>query len=170
MKQEFNIPENTDKVSVEEANGRIVVEFIAKKSTFTDGDIVRATTNSRTITGIYYAGWVTATNNDRVLYNKSVSIEILNNEEKYRFLESLKDKNIEFSFEIHRFIPIQWVPKEGELVYVASIIDSDTLTYSITYDEFDDKEIFERGLIFKTKKEAEDKALKIINYLKTCND
>ena len=165
MKQEFTIPENTDKISVEEVNGKIVIEFITKPNIFKNGDIVKATFNSYTITGIYYAGWVTSKNNDRILYDKSLSIEVLNNEERDEFLESLKDNNIEFSFEKHRFIPIKWVPKENELVYVAYINSRDILAYSTRYIEFYDKKFLERGLIFKTKKEAEDKALEIINLL-----
>ena len=169
-KQEFTIPENADKVSVEEINGKIIIEFIPNKIIPKNGDIVRATINFRTITGIYYAGWVTSKNNDRVLYDNSVSIEVLNNEERDKFLESLKDNNIEFSFEKHRFIPIKWVPKENELVYVAYINSRDILAYSTRYVEFYDKKFLERELIFKTKEEAENKAIELINYSKICND
>ena len=69
-KQEFTIPKNTDKISVEEVIGKIVIEFITKPNIFKNGDI-----------------------------------------------------------------------------------------------EFYDKKFLEIGLIFKTKKEAEDKALEIINLL-----
>ena len=87
MKQEFTIPENTDKISVEEINGGIIIKFI-EKIIPNNGDIVSVEYQISNYgngyrTGIYNEGYVTFIDNKCLKVYSNTKFKNITNKQKF---------------------------------------------------------------------------------------
>lgn len=61
-----------------------------------------------------------------------------------------------------RIVKLPWKPKMGETYYTSDIFDQDLWDYYLWDDDKRDEELYKRGLVFKTKKEAIEMSKKML--------
>ena len=69
-----------------------------------------------------------------------------------------------------RIVKLPWKPKMGERYYASDIFDRDLWDYYLWDDDERDEELYKRGLVFKTKKEAIEMSKKMLAVAKEGKD
>ena len=69
-----------------------------------------------------------------------------------------------------RIVKLPWKPKTGEKYYIPNIFNWNSYNYYLWVDDERDKELYKRGLVFKTKEEAIKMSKKMLAMAKERED